>query len=99
MHYAPVEIITRGAYAFHIQQYLKWFDRDQMLIINSSNLKYDPVEVLRVTQEFIGVPIAVDAKNFVVDEETGRFCILGMWWSLQCLLVGSKNRTCSNGTY
>ena len=79
MNYAPVEIITRGAYAFHIQQYLKWFDRDQMLIINSNDLKYDPVEVLRVTQEFIGVPIAVDAKNFVVDEETGHFCILGMW--------------------
>ena len=77
MHYAPVEIITRGAYAYHIQQYLKWFPRDNMLIINSNDLKYDPVEVLRITQEFMGVPVAVDAKNFVVDEETGHFCILG----------------------
>jgi len=68
MLYAPVEIITRGAYAYHIQRYLKWFPRDNMLIINSNDLKYDPVEVLRLTQEFMGVPIAVDAKNFVVDE-------------------------------
>ena len=48
-----------------------------LLIINSNDLKYDPVEVLRITQEFMGVPVAVDAKNFVVDEETGHFCILG----------------------
>ena len=77
MLYAPVEIITRGAYAYHIQQYLKWFPRHNMLIINSNDLKYDPVEVLRLTQEFMGVPVAVDAKNFVLDEETGHFCILG----------------------
>lgn len=77
VNYAPVEIIIRGAYAYHIEQYLKWFPRENMLIINSNDLKYDPVEVLRVTQEFIGVPVAVDAKNFVIDDETGRFCILG----------------------
>ena len=77
INYAPVEIIIRGAYAYHIEQYLKWFPRENMLIINSNDLKYDPVEVLRVTQEFIGVPVAVDAKNFVIDDETGRFCILG----------------------
>jgi hypothetical protein len=93
MHYAPVEIITRGAYAFHIQQYLKWFDRDQMLIINSNDLKYDPVEVLRITQEFIGVPVAVDAKNFVVDEETGHFCILGPEDLEPKCLASKKNRS------
>lgn len=93
MNYAPVEIITRGAYAYHIQQYLKWFPRDQMLIINSNDLKYDPVEVLRLTQEFMGVPVAVDAKNFVVDEETGHFCILGPEDLEPRCLSSKKNRS------
>lgn len=93
IHFAPVEIIARGAYGYYIQQYLKWFPRENILILNSNHLKHDPVYVLKQVQEFSGVPVAVDAKNFVIDEETGHFCILGPEdLEPRCLSV-KKNRS------
>ena len=77
MHYPPIEMLTRGAYAYYVHQYLKWFKREQILILNSNDLKYQPAQVLKQVQEFMGVPVAVDEKNFIMDEESGHYCIIG----------------------
>ena len=77
MHYPPIEMLTRGAYAYYVHQYLKWFKREQILILNSNDLKYQPAQVLKQVQEFMGVPLAVDEKNFIMDEESGHYCIIG----------------------
>ena len=77
MHYPPIEMLTRGAYAYYVHQYLKWFKREQILILNSNDLKYQPAQILKQVQEFMGVPLAVDEKNFIMDEESGHYCIIG----------------------
>ena len=91
MHYPPIEMLTRGAYAYYVHQYLKWFDREQILILNSNDLKYQPAEILKQVQEFMGVPVAVDEKNFIMDEESGHYCIIGKTRIVPVLtLAGSK---------
>ena len=45
-----MEIVFRGAYAYYLQHYLKWFNRDQILILNANLLKTDPAKLLIQTQ-------------------------------------------------
>lgn len=93
MHYPPIEILTRGAYAYYVHQYLKWFKREQILILNSNDLKYQPAQVLKQVQQFMGVPLAVDEKNFIMDEESGHFCIIGPEDLEPHCMSSSKNRS------
>ena len=45
-----MEIVFRGAYAYYLQHYLKWFKRDQILILNANLLKTNPAKLLIQTQ-------------------------------------------------
>ena len=45
-----MEIVFRGAYAYYLQHYLKWFNRDQILILNANLLKTNPAKLLIETQ-------------------------------------------------
>jgi len=90
-----MEIVFRGAYAYYLQHYLTWFNRDQILILNANLLKTNPAKLLIETQEFMGVPIAVDGKNFVKNPETGYYCILGPEDLEPACTAPSKHRSSS----
>ena len=45
-----MEIVFRGAYAYYLQHYLTWFNRDQILILNANLLKTNPAKLLIETQ-------------------------------------------------
>ena len=77
VHHPSVEFITRGAYAYYLQHYFKYFPRENILILNSSDLKENPWGTLKTVQNFFEIPIAVDEKNFVLDPATGHYCIIG----------------------
>jgi hypothetical protein len=49
------EIIDFGYYYKHLQRYLQWFQRDQMLILLQEDLHKEPLETLCQIQRFIGV--------------------------------------------
>lgn len=45
----------RGMYFERIQEYLSWFDRGQLLVVNSEQLFAQPYEVLEKVYRFLGV--------------------------------------------
>jgi hypothetical protein len=53
----------RGVYVEQLQQYLKYFGRDQLHIINSDRLFSHPHEVLKDVFEFIGVDPHIDIPD------------------------------------
>ena len=73
----PVELILRGAYAYHIHQYLKFFPKENMLLINSNDLKTKPGAVMQIVQEFMDVPVVIDDNSFTIDEEFHTLCVRG----------------------
>ena len=72
-----VELILRGAYAYHIHQYLKFFPRENMLLVNSNDLKTKPGAVMQTVQEFMDVPVVIDDSSFTTDEEFHTLCVRG----------------------
>jgi hypothetical protein len=52
----PRAYVKRGIYHTQIEEYLKYFNRDQLLIIESSNLKKNHAKTLDKIQSFLGVP-------------------------------------------
>merc|ERR1712037_980352 len=41
----PANFLTRGAYGYHIRHWFKYFSRDQVMIINESELRREPWKV------------------------------------------------------
>ena len=73
----PVSLILQGVYAYHIHQYLKFFPKENMLLINSNELKTKPGAVMEKVQQFMGVPVVIDDDSFTVDEEFHTLCVRG----------------------
>lgn len=49
------EIIDFGYYYKHLQRYVQWFSRDQLLILLQEDLHKEPLETLYQIQRFVGV--------------------------------------------
>ena len=73
----PQQLITRGAYGYYLNRWFELFPRENILITSATDLINDPAMVVKKIQEFVGVPIAVDEKNFVWDQETEHYCVIG----------------------
>ena len=56
MNWGPVQVIVRGAYAYYLEQYKKFFPRENMLVLNSDVLKTEPWKVVIKTQKFFDQP-------------------------------------------
>ena len=77
MNWGPVQVIVRGAYAYYLEQYRKFFPRENMLVLNSDELKVEPWKTVIKTQQFFDVQVTVTEKNFIKNETTGQFCFVG----------------------
>ena len=77
MNWGPVQVIVRGAYAYYLEQYKKFFPRENMLVLNSDVLKTEPWKVVIKTQKFFGVKVTVTEENFIWNGTTGHFCFIG----------------------
>ena len=73
----PQQLIIRGAYGYYLNRWYQKFPRENILIISNIDLINDPAMVLKEVQEFVGVQVAVDEKNFVWDQETQHYCVIG----------------------
>jgi hypothetical protein len=56
-------ILPASDYALQIEQYLRYFPREQMLLLLMSDLIKNPAEVLSRVCEFLGVPSIYDARS------------------------------------
>lgn len=50
------DYIWRGMFAKQLEECLKWFPKEQLLVLEQNELKKSPVATLQRVQEFIGVP-------------------------------------------
>lgn len=62
-------------YESGLEIYLKYFPRNQILIIDGNNLKLDPVGVFKNVTSFLGLPSFPVEKHFVLNDEKGFYCI------------------------
>ena len=66
--------ISVSMYDIHYSQWLQWFPKEQILIVNGDNLKFNPVEELTNIEKFLNIPhyFENDMFNVTVDESSGR---------------------------
>ena len=55
--------------------WLKYFDLSQFLIIESSELKNDPVSTLKTVETFLGVGHYITSDMFVYNADKGFYCV------------------------
>jgi len=70
----PANFITRGVYGYHIRHWLKFFPRNQLLLLNEYDLKENPWMVLEDIQKFANVDQVLNRRSFVKNETTGWYC-------------------------
>ena len=75
--WGPPSIVLRGAYAYFLEHYRKYFPRENMLILNTDDLKVEPARLTIETQKFLGIPVTVDERNFVFNQTSGQYCTIG----------------------
>ena len=68
-------IIKHSVYYTSMLEYLKYFTIDQILIIDSDELKYNPVKVLQKVEDFLGLPHFIKSNMFVWNKDKGYYCI------------------------
>jgi hypothetical protein len=73
----PQQLITRGCYGYYLNRWFDIFPRENIMVLSSSDLLTEPGRVLQKVQEFVGVQVVVDEKNFVWDKGSEHYCIIG----------------------
>lgn len=56
--------VARSSYYLQVTQYLEFFDKEQMLIVNTADLSQRRAETLREVFRFIGADESFDSPNF-----------------------------------
>lgn len=89
------EILEYGLYYKHLKRYLSYFSRNNFLIINFVELKYNPLEVFQQTCKFLDISSSYEPKS--LQNRPMRGCY--SHWRLQFLTrmnkykAFNKNRT------
>ena len=69
-----VTYINRGQYSEQLQRFYNVFPRNQILLLDSSDLVKNPVPLLNQVEDFLGLPRFISNKSLVFDESKGFFC-------------------------
>lgn len=77
MQKLPVQLIQRGLYGYYLNQWYDLFPKENILILSSADMSRKPAQTMATVQEFLGVPKAVDPRNFFWNNETGHYCVMG----------------------
>ena len=64
MQRLPVQLIQRGLYGYYLNLWYDLFPKENILILSSSDMSQRPAQTMDTVQEFLGVPKAVDQRNF-----------------------------------
>ncbi len=66
----------QGLYALHLPVWLAFFKLDVNLhIVDGDNMIERPWEELIKIQQFLGIQIELDEKDFVFSEQKGFYCM------------------------
>ena len=64
--------ISVSMYDIHYSRWLQWFPKEQILIVNGDNLKFNPVEELTNIEKFLNIPHYFENDMFNVIVNEGR---------------------------
>ncbi|KAL4230058.1 Sulfotransferase [Mactra antiquata] len=67
--------VYKSIYDDGLERYMKVFNKDQILVIESNELKYTPVEVLKRVEQFLGIKSFFSNEYFVFNTLKGFYCI------------------------
>lgn len=54
--YHPFSYLTKGAYIEHLQRWMKYYPKDQFLVLKSEDMYNDPAATMKQTLDFLGLP-------------------------------------------
>ncbi|KAL4228117.1 Sulfotransferase [Mactra antiquata] len=75
-NYIEMKAMLRySVYDEPFERYLKYFDRDQILVIESEDFKQNPAAVLQNIESFLGLPKRINSDTYVFNEEKKHYCL------------------------
>ena len=69
------KFLLRGIYSFHFSRWIKLFPRESFLVIDGDLLITQPWVVMEKVQAFANLPILLKREHFVINNETGFYCL------------------------
>ncbi len=70
--------LTKGLYSVHLQRYLKYFKREQILIVDGERFKKKPWKSLNRVEKFLNISPYFTDDCFVKDVNKGFYCLKSM---------------------
>ena len=67
--------VKLSTYDTAMQRYLKYFTRDQIMIIETNELKNNPAKVLKEVEKFLGLKHVISENMFVFNIEKKHHCL------------------------
>jgi len=71
----PDVILTGGLYYHHITNFVRSIKRENMLLLDATELMDNPGKVMREVAEFVNLEPKINEKHFYFDQEKGFYCM------------------------
>ena len=84
--------ILKGIYSFFLRQWFRVFPEKDILIVDGEILMEQPWLVMEEVQKFANLSFAIQKKHFVVNKNTGFYCLISNSNRQRCL-GKNKGRT------
>jgi hypothetical protein len=65
----------RGMYVVHYKKWLKYFPKDQILILNGENFVKNPYEEIKKVEVFLNLKQFFLKENFIFNKSKGFYCL------------------------
>ena len=66
--------VYRGVYHIHYSRYLKYFNKDQILVVDGDLFMKDPYLGCKQVEQFLGLPPFIERDHFVFSHREHFFC-------------------------
>ena len=87
------KFLLRGIYSFHFSRWIKLFPRESFLIIDGDLLITQPWVVMEKVQAFANLPILLKREHFVINNETGFYCLKSLRNEGEIICMGKNKGT------
>jgi len=86
--------VCASSYATQLEYYLRWFDQEQLIVIDQSDLRHRRRDVLRDVFTFLGIEPGFWSPEFEQEfnPRTEQRRATGLWWSLRNSPLGAAFR-------
>uniref|UniRef100_A0A0N4ZCL3 Sulfotransfer_1 domain-containing protein n=1 Tax=Parastrongyloides trichosuri TaxID=131310 RepID=A0A0N4ZCL3_PARTI len=66
--------IRNSLYSIHLSNYLNYFKKEQILILNGDKFIRNPLKELKKAQKFLNVPLLISPSQLIFNSEKGFYC-------------------------